>query len=270
VANVESLLSISQRNHELESRLASWEEILRTARELKTWPPAADLAKLRDEKERLAHPPVPERQLLSLLAGRGPRSPRQLPEGPRTDEGVLPRVNDPHRARIRRRRPPTFTTVSPATSGVDACANCHDAAKSVWDKNRAMLARTRRSSNPVPKEFKPRVRELPRDRATKSRWSTVTMNASFRTCRRVVPRPRRATRKKPDKAEDRRDPKPNLCATSCHHPRRRSFDAAKAKQLIIGPRRHGGCRKTAAGPRGPRTRERGHNRNGGAPFSRMC
>ena len=68
--------------------------------------------------------------------------------------------------------------------------------------------------------------------------STVTMNASLRDVQcESCHGPGRAHAKKPDKAGlIVRDPKPELCATSCHHPPHvEGFDAAKAKQLIIGP-----------------------------------
>ena len=236
VANVESLLSISKRIHELESRLASWERNP-SIRAEDVAARRGDLAKLRDEKERLAHPPVPKSGSFfrySLVEVRA-----RLGNDPKVEERMKAyyrRVNDHNRTAFAGRKPPDVPPGQSGYIGIDACANCHDAAKSVWDKT--AHARAYATLSNQFKEFNLECVSCHVTGYEKPGGSTVTMNASLQDVQcESCHGPGRAHAKKPDKAGlIVRDPKPELCATSCHHPPHvEGFDAAKAKQLIIGP-----------------------------------
>jgi hypothetical protein len=236
VANMESLLSITKRIQELEGRLASWEGNP-SIRAEDVAARRSDLAKLRDEKERLANPPPPKSGSFfrySLVEVRA-----RMGNDPKVEERMKAyyrRVNDHNRTAFAGRKPPALSSGQTGYIGVDACASCHDGAKEVWDRTSHAHAYATLSN-----QFKEFNLECVGCHVTgyeKPGGSTVTSNASLRDVQcEACHGPGRAHAKAPDQPRlIVRDPKPDLCATSCHHPPHvEGFDGAKARQLILGP-----------------------------------
>jgi hypothetical protein len=235
VANAESLLSISKRIREIESRLASWEGDP-SVRAEEVAARRADLAKLRDEKERLANPPPPKAGSFfrySLIEVRA-----RLGNDAKVEERMRAyyrRVNDHNRAAFAERKPP-----EPARgqSGYAARRDLLDAteARSVWD--RTPHARAYATLSTQFKEFNLDCVSCHVTGYEKPGGSTVTMNASLRDVQcEECHGPGQAHAKAPKKTGlISREPRPGLCASSCHHPPHvDGFDPVKAKQFILGP-----------------------------------
>jgi hypothetical protein len=236
VANAEASLSLSKRIRDLETRLATWEadpsvrpEDLAARR--------ADLAKLRADKERLSSPPPPKSGSFfrySLVEVR-----TRMGSDAKVEERMkayYKRVNEHNQVAFANRKPPEPARGQSAFVGVDVCENCHDAAKNVWDRTAHARAYTTLSSQF--KEFNLDCVSCHVTGYEKPGGSTVTVNASLRGVQcEECHGPGQAHAKAPNKPGlIAREPKPDLCAASCHHPPHvEAFDAARAKQFIVGP-----------------------------------
>lgn len=236
VANAESILSLSKRIRDLEVRLASWEKDP-SVRPEDVAARQADLAKLREEKERLGNPPPPKAGSFfrySLVEVRA-----QMGEDAKVEERMKAyyrRVNEHNKVAFADRKPPELAKGQSGYVGVDVCENCHDAAKNVWDRTPHARAYTTLSSQF--KEFNLDCVGCHVTGYEKPGGSTVTANEALRGVQcEECHGPGQAHAKAPKKPGlIAREPKPDMCATSCHHPPHvEGFDAARAKQFIIGP-----------------------------------
>jgi hypothetical protein len=236
VANAESVLSISKRMRDLELRLAAWEkdpamrpEDLAARR--------ADLARLREEKERLSNPPAPKAgsffrySLVEVRARQGSDAKVEA-----RMKGYYRRVNDHNKTAFADRKPPGTSAGQSAYAGIEVCTSCHEEAKNVWDKT--AHARAYPTLADQFKEFNLECVSCHVTGYEKPGGSTVTHNASLQNVQcEECHGPGQAHAKAPKKAGlITREPKPDMCARSCHHPPHvEGFDATKAKQFIVGP-----------------------------------
>jgi hypothetical protein len=236
VSNAEAVLSISKRIRDLESRLAAWEgdpsvrpEDIAARR--------GDLARLREEKERLSNPPPPRAGSFFRYALVEVRS-RQGSDAKVEDrmKSYYRRVNDYNRTAFADRKPPEPSPGQSGYAGVEVCETCHEQAKEVWDRTPHAHAYATLSSQF--KEFNLDCVSCHVTGYEKPGGSTVTMNATLRNVQcEACHGPGRAHATSPKKPGlITREPAADLCASSCHHPPHvEGFDAAKAKQRIIGP-----------------------------------
>jgi len=146
------------------------------------------------------------------------------------------RVNDHNKVAFADRKPPEVARGESGYAGVEACTTCHDEAREVWNRTRHAHAYATLSS-----QFKEYNLDCVSCHVTgyeKPGGSTVTMNASLQNVQcEACHGPGQAHVKEPQKPGlIVRDPKPELCAGSCHHPPHvEGFDPVKAKKLVIGP-----------------------------------
>jgi hypothetical protein len=236
VANAENILSIAKRIRELENRLAAWENDP-SVRPEDVAARRADLARLQGEKERLSNPPAPKAgsffryAMVEVRARHG--SDAKVAERMKS---YYRRVNDHNRTAFADRKPPELAKGQSGYAGIEVCANCHEEAKAVWDKTAHSQAYATLSNQF--KEFNLECVSCHVTGYEKPGGSTVTMNASLRDVQcEECHGPGRAHAKSPKKPGlIAREPKPDMCAQSCHHPPHvEGFDAAKAKQFIVGP-----------------------------------
>jgi Cytochrome c554 and c-prime len=236
VANAESILSVSKRIRDLENRLAAWEHDP-SVRPEDVAARRADLARLRDEKERLSNPPAPKAgsffryQVVEVRARNGTDA---KVEG--RMKSYYRRVNDHNRTALADRKPPPVAEGQSRYVGVEVCATCHEEAKNVWDKT--AHARAYSTLSTQFKEFNLDCVSCHVTGYEKPGGSTVTMNASLRDVQcEECHGPGQAHVKTPKKPGlITREPKADMCARSCHHPPHvEAFDPARAKQFIVGP-----------------------------------
>jgi hypothetical protein len=236
VANAESILSLSKRIRDLETRLAAWEHDP-SVRPEDVAARRADLTRLRDEKDRLSNPPAPRAgsffryQMVEVRARNG--SDAKVADRMKS---YYRRVNDHNRTAFADRKPPALAEGQSGYAGVDVCATCHEEAKTVWDKT--AHARAYETLSTQFKEFNLDCVSCHVTGYEKPGGSTVTMNASLRSVQcEECHGPGQAHAKAPKKPGlITREPKPDMCARSCHHPPHvEGFDAARAKQFIVGP-----------------------------------
>jgi hypothetical protein len=236
VANAESILSLTKRIRDLENRLAAWEHDP-SVRPEDVAARRADLARLRDDKERLSNPPAPKAgsffryQVVEVRAKSG--SDAKVADRMKS---YYRRVNDHNRTAFADRKPPPLAEGQSGYAGVEVCATCHEEAKNVWDKT--AHARAYATLSTQFKEFNLDCVSCHVTGYEKPGGSTVTMNASLQNVQcEECHGPGRAHAKAPKKPGlIAREPKPDMCARSCHHPPHvEGFDAAHAKQFIVGP-----------------------------------
>ena len=236
VSNAESILSISKRIRDLETRLASWEKDP-SVRPEDIAARRADLAKLHDEKDRLSNPPAPKAGSFfrySLVEVRAKLGGDAKVEG--RMKGYYRRVNDHNKTAFADRKPPATSPGQSRYAGIDVCETCHEEAKNVWDKTAHARAYATLSSQF--KEFNLDCVSCHVTGYEKPGGSTVTVNASLRDVQcEECHGPGQAHAKAPKKPGlITREPKPDMCVSACHHPPHvEGFDPVKAKQFIVGP-----------------------------------
>ncbi len=236
VANAEALASLARRIHDLETRLAAWEGD-KSIRPEDVAARRTDLAKLREEHARLASPPAPKSgsffrySLVEVREGLG--SDAKVDERMKT---YYRRVNDHNKVAFAGRQAPEPSRGESAYAGVEACTTCHDEAREVWNRTPHAHAYATLSS-----QFKEYNLDCVSCHVTgyeKPGGSTVTTNATLQNVQcEACHGPGQAHVKAPQKPGlIVRDPKPELCTGSCHHPPHvEGFDPAKAKKRILGP-----------------------------------
>jgi len=236
VANAESLLSISKRIRDLEGRLASWEGDP-SIRAEDVAARRADLARLRNEREIVAHPPPPKAGSFfrySLVEIR-----TRLGNDARVEERMKAyyrHVNDHNRAAFAGRKPPELARGQSGYAGIEICSSCHEEARSVWD--RTAHARAYATLSTQFKEFNLDCVSCHVTGYEKPGGSTVTMNGSLRDVQcEECHGPGQAHARAPQKhGLISREPQTGLCVSSCHHPPHvDGFDPVRAKKFIVGP-----------------------------------
>jgi hypothetical protein len=236
IANAEALLSLNKRIRDYEGRLEAWEkdssirpEDLAARRD--------DLKKMRDEKMRLSNREPPKSGSFfryELVEVR-----EKLGRDPKVEERMsafYKRVNEHNKTAFAGRKPPPVAAGKSGYTGIELCSSCHLEEKQVWDRTGHA-----RAYATLAKQFKEYNLDCVSCHVTgyeKPGGSTVTVNAPLRDVQcEECHGPGAAHAKSPD-VKGLIDPSPKLgmCVSACHHPPHvDNFDAAHAKQFIIGP-----------------------------------
>jgi cytochrome c554/c'-like protein len=236
LANAEAIVSITKRVRELENRLDAWEKDP-TIRSDDVTARRRDLAKLKEEKERLSSPPAPKAGSFfrySLVEVR-----ERLGSDPKVSERMKAyyrHVDDHNRVAFAGRKPPALPRGQRGYAGVEVCSTCHEDARQVWDRTAHARAYATLAT-----QFKAYNLECVSCHVTgyeKPGGSTVTMNESLRDVQcEECHGPGQAHAKAPKQAGlILREPKPDSCVSSCHHPPHvEGFDPTQARPLILGP-----------------------------------
>ena len=204
----------------------------------KTSPRAGPIsAKLKDEKERLSHPPPPDKgsffryQLVEVRQKLGAN-----PQVHARMAAYYRRVNDHNRTAFAGRKPPEVPPGGLGYAGIEVCSSCHDEERKVWDRTAHAKAYATLS-----RQFKEYNLDCVSCHVTgyeKPGGATVTLNESLRDVQcEACHGPGQAHAKTPkQKGLILREPKEGTCASSCHHPPHvDGFDAQKAREHILGP-----------------------------------
>ncbi len=236
VANAEATSSLAKRIRELENRVAAWEHDP-SVRPEDVAARRADLTKLKEEKERLSNAPAPKSGSFfryGLVEVR-----EKLGSDPKVGERMgsfYRRVNEHNRVAFAGRKPPEVPRGTSGYVGAEVCSSCHEEERKVWD--RTAHARAYATLSRQFKEFNLDCVSCHVTGYERPGGSTVTMNESLRDvqceeCHGAGQAHAKAPKKK---GLVLREPRPETCVSSCHHPPHvEAFDPAKAKQLILGP-----------------------------------
>jgi hypothetical protein len=235
VARGEELLSVASRIRDLEARINSWERD-KTVKGDDLAARKADLEKLRADKARLeAAQPAVSGSFFRY-------TPVEVRDKMGVDPGVhaamlgyYKRVNDHNKEALADRVPPPVAKGQAGYIGVDACTDCHDDARKVWDKTPHAGAYPT-----LQKDFKEYNLDCVSCHVTgyeKPGGSTVThvgklANVQCETCHGPG-----SLHARDPKVKDLivAKPKTDLC-TGCHHPPHvEGFDAKEKVKLILGP-----------------------------------
>jgi hypothetical protein len=236
VANAEAIASIDKRVRDLEARLQAWQGDP-SVRPEDVAARRADLQKLKEEKDRLSNRPLPQAgsyfryAMIEVREGMG--------SDPKVHERMTSfyrRVNDHNRTAFAGRKPPEVPRGGSGYVGVEVCSSCHEEARKVWDKTGHARAYATLST-----QFKEYNLDCVSCHVTgyeKPGGSTVTLNESLRDvqceeCHGPGQAHAKASRRK---GLILREPRPESCVASCHHPPHvEGFDPVKAKAFIVGP-----------------------------------
>jgi hypothetical protein len=236
LANAEALVSLNKRIHDYEGRLATWEkdpslpaEDLAARR--------ADLKKMREEQARLGSRDPPKSGSFfhyTLVEVR-----EKLGRDAKVEQRMsafYKRVNAHNKTAFAGRRPPEVPAGKSAYAGIALCSGCHFEERRVWD--RTGHARAFATLSTQFKEYNLDCVSCHVTGYEKPGGSTVTMNETLRDVQcEECHGPGAAHVNAPD-VKGLIDPSPPLamCVSACHHsPHVDDFDAAQAKQFILGP-----------------------------------
>ena len=235
VARAEELLSLASRIRELEARINSWERD-RTVKPDDVAARKLDLDKLRAEKAKMeAEQPAVKGSFFRYTSVEV-RDKMGVDKDVRsTMLGYYKRVNDHNKVAFADRKPAAVEKGQASYVGVDACTDCHDDARKVWDKT------THATAYPtLQKDFKEFNLDCVSCHVTgydKPGGSTVThveklQNVQCENCHG----PGSLHVKDPGKKDLLvAKPKADMCL-SCHHPPHvDGFDAKAKMKLILGP-----------------------------------
>jgi hypothetical protein len=235
-ANAEALLSLKKRIRDYEGRLAEWEkDTTQKADDLAAR--RADLKKMRDEEARLVNQAPPKSgsffryQLVEVREklGRDPKVAERM-------TSFYKRVNDHNKTAFAGRRPPEVPAGKSGYAGIAVCSGCHFEEKRVWDHTSHARAFATLST-----QFKEYNLDCVSCHVTgyeKPGGSTVTVNQHLRDVQCEECHGPGVAHVNAPTAKGLIDPSPPLgmCTSSCHHPPHvDNFDAAQAKQFILGP-----------------------------------
>ncbi|HKQ68547.1 MAG TPA: multiheme c-type cytochrome [Polyangiaceae bacterium] len=236
VANAQALDSVEKRMRDLENRLAAWQNDP-SIRPADLEARKRDLDKLAEEKKRLSIPAPPQEGSFfrySLVEVRGKLG-SDTPVAERM-KAFYAKVNEHNRVAFADKKPPELAPGQSGYAGVEVCSSCHDSARKVWDGTAHAHAYATLAKQS--KEFNLDCVGCHVTGYEKPGGSTVTWNLPLRDVQcESCHGPGQAHAKAPKKAGlITRDPKPETCVGSCHHPPHvEAFDPVKAKQLVLGP-----------------------------------
>ncbi len=236
VARAEELISLSGRIRDLENRVNSWERD-RTVSEKDLADRKADLEKLRADKARLeAEGPPPRGSFFRYKAV-------EVREKYGSEKAVADRmlayykrVNAHNKEAFKDRVPAPVPAGQAGYIGVDACTDCHDEERKVWDGTPHSHAYAT-----LEEDFKQYNLDCVSCHVTgygKPGGSTVTHNAKLQAVQcEECHGPGSLHAKDPGKKDlIVLAPKPESCVSQCHHPPHvEGFDAAAKIKLILGP-----------------------------------
>jgi hypothetical protein len=236
VARAEELLSLSTRIHDLEQKLNGWEgdknvkpEDLAARR--------ADLEKLRAEKAKLESIEVPvsgsffKYRLVEVRDKLG--SEKQVHE---QMAAFYKRVNEHNKIAFADRKPRPAEAGQASYIGVDACTDCHDEERKVWDSTRHAHAYATLQKDA--KEYNLDCTSCHVTGYGKPGGSTVTYNDKLQNVQcEECHGPGSLHMKDPkNKGLITLKPSPDSCVSACHHPPHvEGFDAAAKMKLILWP-----------------------------------
>jgi hypothetical protein len=236
IESADAITSVERRIHDLEVRLAVWEKDP-AMRPEDIAARRRDLDKLKQDKERLSQHAAPQSGSFFRYALVEVRE--KLGSDPKVHDRMTAyyrRVNDHNRTAFAGRMPPAPRRGESGYAGIEVCSSCHDEARKVWDRTAHA-----RAYATLAHQFKEYNLDCVGCHVTgyeKPGGATVTVNESLRDVQcESCHGPGQAHASSPDKKGlIVREPKAELCASSCHHPPHvEAFDAANAKSLILGP-----------------------------------
>ncbi len=225
---------VARRIDELRARIADWERDGRVAA-ADIAARKGDLAKLEAERAELEKAPPPATG--SYLRFRSVEIREGMGQDPGTKaelSAYYKRVNDDNKARFKDRKPAKPAAGEPSYSGVEACTNCHDEPRAVWDKT--AHARAYKTLADQSKEYNLDCVSCHVTGYDRPGGSTVTFvsdleNVQCEQCHG----PGSLHVKEPKKVKV---PVPKPAAESCaacHHPPHvHAFDAASKMDLVLG------------------------------------
>ena len=235
VSAIDHLASLDKRIADLETRVASWERAGLAAADVAAR--RADLAKMRAERAALAEPKPP-------AAGsffRYHLEPVRVAQG--TDAAThatmvayYRRVNDHNRVALAGREPPKVPAGASTYVGVEVCTTCHAAERRVWD--RTPHARAYATLATQFKEFNLECVSCHVTGYEQPGGSTVTTNDKLRDVQcEQCHGPGSAHVDDPERPGlVVASPRPEMCASSCHHPPHvEGFDPVARRERILGP-----------------------------------
>lgn len=235
VAKADELLSLSGRVRDLEARINSWER----SKNVKAEDIAArkaDLDRLRADKAKLEAEQPEEKGSFFRFTTLEVRD--KLGSDEAVDSAMASyyqRVNDHNKVAFADRLPPEPEKGQAKYIGVDACTDCHDDARRVWDKTPHAGAYPT-----LQKGFKEYNLDCVSCHVTgydKPGGSTVTHNAKLQDVQcETCHGPGSLHAKAPEKKGlIEAKPKTDLCL-GCHHPPHvEAFDPKEKVKLILGP-----------------------------------
>lgn len=236
VAHADELAAIDERMRELETRIAAWEkggDVSAADLDARK----RDLAKMREDRAKLAAVAAPPSG--SFFRWQLAEVTDELGRDQTTFDEMLAfykRVNEHNKTALAGRKPPPVPPGGSAYVGIEVCSSCHEQERKVWDRTPHAHA-----YETLAKEFKEYNLECVSCHVTgyeQPGGSTVTMNASLRDVQcEQCHGPGQAHVKDPDKKGlVRREPKLELCTSSCHHPPHvEGFDPKVKVKRILGP-----------------------------------
>jgi hypothetical protein len=236
VAKAGELISLSERIRELEIRLNGWEGDKRVAAK-DVEARKADLEKLRAEKAQLE---AAETKVTGSFFRYSSVEVREKLGADKDVAGQLlayyKRVNDHNKQAFADRVPEKPAKGEASYIGIDACTNCHDEERKVFDGT--AHARAYATLQQDFKEFNLDCVSCHVTGYGKPGGSTVTHNASLQNVQcEECHGPGSLHAKDPEKKGlIVLSPPPQSCVTQCHHPPHvEGFDPVAKMQLILGP-----------------------------------
>jgi 2',3'-cyclic-nucleotide 2'-phosphodiesterase (5'-nucleotidase family) len=235
VAKAEELLAISARIRDLEQKINGWEGDKNVKPE-DLAARKADLEKARAEKARIEATSTPVEGSYfryKLLEVRDKLGTDQKVAGEMS--AYYKRVNEHNKVAFADRKPPPVEPGKAGYVGVDACTDCHDDARKVWDGTRHAHAYAT-----LQKDFKEYNLECTSCHVTgygKPGGSTVAHVEKLQNVQcEVCHGPGSLHVKEPNKkGMITAKPSLDLCTSACHHPPHvDGFDAAEKVKLILG------------------------------------
>lgn len=236
VARGDELLGLSRRIRELEARLNAWEGD-RSVKPEDVAARKADLAKLRADKAKLEAEEPPAAGSFFRYSSVEVRD--KLGSDKAVTEqmlGYYRRVNQHNKQAFADRKPPPVEPGKASYIGVDACANCHEEERKVWDgTGHAHAYATLQKGE---KEFNLDCVSCHVTGYGKAGGSTVTFNQELQNVQcEECHGPGSLHAKAPEKKGlIAVKPEPSSCVSACHHPPHvEGFDAEAKMKLILGP-----------------------------------
>jgi hypothetical protein len=235
VARAEELLSLAARIRELEARINSWERD-KTVKAEDLAARKADLEKLRAEKasKEAAQPEVKGSFFRYTMVEVRDKLGRAEPVYAQM-LGYYKRVNEHNKVAFADRKPAPVEKGQASYIGVEACTDCHEEARKVWDKTPHAQAYVT-----LQKDFKEYNLDCVSCHVTgydKPGGSTVTHNDKLRgvQCENCHGPGSLHAKDPQNKALIVASPKTDLCV-GCHHPPHvDGFNAKEKVKLILGP-----------------------------------
>jgi hypothetical protein len=236
MANAEALLSLKKRIRDYEERLSAWEQDTSLkAEDLAAR--RADLKKMRDDESRLSNKEPPKsgsffRYTLVEVREKLGRDPKVADRM----TAFYKRVNDHNKTAFAGRQPPEVPAGKTGYAGIAVCSGCHFEEKRVWDHTSHSRAFATLST-----QFKEYNLDCVSCHVTgyeKPGGATVTVNQHLRDVQCEECHGPGVAHVNAPTTKGLIDPSPplSMCASSCHHPPHVDhFDAAEAKQFILGP-----------------------------------